>query len=108
MQLMDNAPHQFCLQHSETTQKLLFKTSIHIYRSFFNVFNMHYHQTRVAQKRFTQWMNKKDETMENALNGFYHYFFSLPDIPQPDPKRVHRRKRTPPAKGRHVSALDGS
>ena len=33
-------------------------------------------------------MNKKDETVENGLNGFYHYFFSLPDIPERTRKHI--------------------
>ena len=34
------------------------------------------------------WMNKKDETVENGLKGFYHYFFSLPHIPERTRKHI--------------------
>jgi uncharacterized protein (TIGR02757 family) len=86
LQLMDNDPHEFCLHHSGADLKklLLFKhrtfnTTDLLY--FIDFFKMHYSEYPSLETAFTQWMNKKDETVENGLNGFYHYFFSLPDIP---------------------------
>jgi len=93
MQLMDNAPYQFCMQHSDYDLKKLlsfkhrtFNTTDLLY--FVAFFNMHYHNHNSLESAFTQWMNKKDETVENALNGFYHYFFSLPDVPQRTRKHI--------------------
>jgi uncharacterized protein (TIGR02757 family) len=42
---------------------------------------MHYTLHSSLETAFTQWMKKNDTNIENALNGFYQYFFSLPDIP---------------------------
>ena len=33
-------------------------------------------------------MNKKDETVENGLIGFHHYFFSLQDFPERTRKHI--------------------
>jgi uncharacterized protein (TIGR02757 family) len=33
-------------------------------------------------------MHKKDPTVENGLNGFYNYFFSLPDVPERTRKHI--------------------
>jgi len=86
MQLMDNDPHNFCLHHSSSDlQKLLnfrhrtFNATDLLY--FISFFNMHYRRHSSLETAFTQWMHKKDETVERALTGFYHYFFSLADIP---------------------------
>lgn len=93
IQLMDNAPYQFCTEHSDNDLKKLlqfrhrtFNTTDLLY--FISFFNMHYRNHPSLESAFTRWMNKKDETVENALNGFYHYFFSLTDIPQRTRKHI--------------------
>lgn len=93
MQLMDNAPHQFCLQHSGNDLKKLLSFKHRTFNAtdllyFVSFFNMHYQKHQSLEPAFTQWMNKKEETVENALNRFYHYFFSLPDIPQRTRKHI--------------------
>jgi len=93
MQLMDNAPYEFCLNHTDKDLKKLlsfkhrtFNTTDLLY--FVSFFNMHYRKHSSLEPAFTQWMNKKDKTVENALNGFYHYFFSMPDVPQRTRKHI--------------------
>ena len=49
---------------------------------------MHYSNHNTLETAFTKWMTKKDETVENGLKGFYHYFFSLPDIPERTRKHI--------------------
>jgi uncharacterized protein (TIGR02757 family) len=91
--LMDNAPHQFILQHQKKDlQKLegfkhrTFNSTDLLYCIEF--FKMHYSKNNSLQNAFTQWMNKKDSTIENGLKGFYHYFFSLPHIAERTKKHI--------------------
>jgi uncharacterized protein (TIGR02757 family) len=93
MQLMDNAPHQFILQHQKKDlQKLegfkhrTFNTTDLLYCIEF--FNMHYKKHVSLENAFTQWMHKKDVSIENGLKGFYNYFFSLEHISQRTRKHI--------------------
>lgn len=86
LQLMDNAPHDFCVNTDpERLKKLLafkhrtFNTTDLLY--FIEFFHYYYTQYTSLETAFTRWMNKKDLTVEHGLNGFYNHFFSLPDIP---------------------------
>ena len=86
LSLMDNEPYDFCLNHSdEELKKLLhfkhrtFNTTDLLYFMLFLKF--HYTAEKSLETAFTKWMNRKDENIENALNGFHHYFFSLQDSP---------------------------
>jgi uncharacterized protein (TIGR02757 family) len=93
MQLMDNAPHQFILQHQKKDlQKLegfkhrTFNTTDLLYCIEF--FNQHYSTHQSLETAFTKGLHKKDDTIENGLKGFYNYFFSLPHIPQRTTKHI--------------------
>ncbi len=93
LQLMDNAPHQFVLQHQSKDLKKLegfkhrtFNTTDLLYCIEF--FNMHYSKNNSLENAFTKGMQKKDATIENGLNGFYHYFFSLPHISERTKKHI--------------------
>ena len=93
MQLMDNAPHDFCLHHTDTDLKKLlsfkhrtFNTTDLLY--FISFFKFHYQKNTSLETAFSQWMDKKDTTVEKALNGFYDYFFSLPDVPDRTLKHI--------------------
>jgi uncharacterized protein (TIGR02757 family) len=91
--LMDNAPHQFILHHQKKDLKKLegfkhrtFNTTDLLYCIAF--FKMHYSKNNSLENAFTQWMHKKEVTVENGLKGFYHYFFSLPHIPERTKKHI--------------------
>lgn len=93
LHLMDNAPHQFVLQHQKKDlQKLegfkhrTFNTTDLLYCIEF--FNMHYSKNKSLETAFTDGIHKKDETIENGLKGFYNYFFSLPHIPERTKKHI--------------------
>lgn len=93
MQLMDHTPHAFCLNHSAADLKKLlwfkhrtFNTTDLLY--FVSFFNRYYRKHHSLETAFSQWMDKEDETVEKALNGFYHCFFSLPDIPHRTRKHI--------------------
>ncbi|WP_315818681.1 DUF2400 family protein [Paraflavitalea speifideaquila] len=78
--LMDNAPHDFVLHHTEEDLRRLegfkhrtFNTTDLLY--FISFLQHHYSKHPSLETAFTQWMLTGDETIEQALIGFYHYFF---------------------------------
>ncbi|MET0242602.1 MAG: TIGR02757 family protein [Flavitalea sp.] len=93
MKRMDNSPHEFFLRLDDNKrQKLLgFKhrtfndTDLLYFAEFF-----HYHYTRheSLETAFSQWLYPGDETVANALNGFYRYFFSLEHVPARTRKHI--------------------
>lgn len=98
MQLMDNAPHDFILHHSEKElQKLLhfkhrtFNTTDLLY--FILFLRHHYRQAASLESAFTQWMQNGEATVEHALAGFHDYFFLLEDAPVRTKKHIATPKR---------------
>lgn len=90
---MDNAPYDFIVHHQPSD----LKTLLHFKHRTFNdtdllyiiqFFKHHYTLSASLETAFTQWMKKNDTTTENALNGFYKYFFSLPDAPERTKKHI--------------------
>ena len=93
MQLMDNAPHQFCLQHTDNDLKKLLNFKHRTFNPtdllyFIAFFKHHFSNNNSLETAFTKFMKKKDETIENGLNGFYNYFFSLEDVPKRTLKHI--------------------
>jgi uncharacterized protein (TIGR02757 family) len=93
MQLMNNAPHDFVLEHTKKDLQQLegfkhrtFNTTDLLYCIEF--FKFHYSTHTSLETAFSKWMHKKDATVENGLNGFYKYFFSLPDVPERTKKHI--------------------
>ena len=93
MQLMDNAPHQFCLQPDEAgLRKLLtfkhrtFNTTDLLY--FIDFLHHHYSRHTSLELAFSQWMKKGDVTIEGALTGFHNHFFSLEEAPHRTRKHI--------------------
>ena len=93
LQLMDNAPHDFCINHQPADLKnlLLFKhrtfnTTDLLY--FIAFFKYHYTKHSSLEKAFTLGLHKTDSTTENSLIAFHHYFFSLEDIPHRTKKHI--------------------
>jgi uncharacterized protein (TIGR02757 family) len=89
LQLMDNAPHQFIMQHSDADlQQLLqfkhrtFNTTDLLY--FVAFFHFHYSKHKSLETAFTM----HGDTVEEMLTGFHHYFFSLEDVPQRTRKHI--------------------
>jgi uncharacterized protein (TIGR02757 family) len=80
MQRMDNAPHQFILQHSKKDLKKIidfkhrtFNASDLLY--FLQFLQGHYRKNKSLENAFAGGMNKNDDTVENGLNAFRKYFF---------------------------------
>ena len=93
MQLMKMQPHQFILHHSEKElQNLLqfkhrtFNTTDLLY--FIEFLKYHYSKHNSLEDAFSKWMSAKDETIEKALIGFHHYFFSIEDVPERTKKHI--------------------
>lgn len=93
MKLMDDAPYQFCLHHSNKELKKLtafkhrtFNATDLLY--FISFFKHHYQRHQTLETAFSLWMQRKDGSVENALNGFHRYFFSLSDVPERTKKHI--------------------
>jgi len=93
MQLMEMQPHQFILHHNENELKNLlqfkhrtFNTTDLLY--FIEFLKYHYSKHNSLEDAFSKWMSAKDETIEKALIGFHHYFFSIEDVPPRTKKHI--------------------
>lgn len=98
MLLMDNEPYNFCLGHSNSELKKLLGFKHRTFNDtdllyFISFFKMHFSKNNSLETAFTQWMRPNDPTVENALRGFYHYFFSLPHIPNRTRKHIATPER---------------
>lgn len=93
MNRMDDAPHAFCIGHTDAGLKQLLNFK---HRTFnptdllycIEFFKQHYSRHPSLETAFTREWSKKDETVEQALNGFNRYFFSLPDVPARTRKHI--------------------
>jgi len=93
MSLMDNSPHDFCVNHNSSSLKRLlsfkhrtFNTTDLLY--FIEFLKFHYSKNISLETAFTKWINKNDKTIEEGLTGFYNYFFSLPETPPRTRKHI--------------------
>jgi uncharacterized protein (TIGR02757 family) len=92
--LMDDAPHQFCVQHTDKDLKKMlafkhrtFNTTDLLYFTAF--FKQHYTKYESLETAFT----KHGDTVEKMLAGFHHYFFSVDDAPERTKKHVATPER---------------
>lgn len=93
LQLMDMAPHQFCMQADARSLQKLYAFKHRTFNAtdlfyFIEFFRFHYTKHDSLETAFSRWMDKKDLTVEKGLTGFYHYFFSLPDVPARTRKHI--------------------
>ncbi len=93
MGLMDNTPYDFCLNHSDNDLKKLLNFKHRTFNPtdllyFIDFFHQHYKSNASLESAFTRSMIKGDGNIENALNGFYQYFFSLENVPKRTMKHV--------------------
>lgn len=94
MQLMGNAPHDFCLHHSAKELKPLLQFKHRTFNAtdllyFVEFFRHHYSIHKSLETAFT----KNGDTVESMLAGFHHYFFSLDDAPQRTKKHIATPER---------------
>ncbi len=90
MQLMDNAPHQFCVEHTESDLKKLlafkhrtFNTTDVLY--FIEFLKAHYSAHESLEAAFCL---APDNNPAGRLHHFHQYFFSLPDAPPRTKKHI--------------------
>ncbi|MFM1775800.1 MAG: hypothetical protein RJA53_1410 [Bacteroidota bacterium] len=90
MQLMDNAPHQFCIGHEQSDLKKLlafkhrtFNTTDLLY--FIEFLKTHYNAHESLE---TAFVLSPDKDPAARLHHFHQYFFSLPDAPPRTKKHI--------------------
>jgi uncharacterized protein (TIGR02757 family) len=92
LRLMDNAPHEFLINHSDKDLKSLlhfkhrtFNTTDLLY--FIHFLQYHYKKNTSLETAFIP-NRKRPVIIEASLNNFHHYFFSLPDTPLRTKKHI--------------------
>ncbi|MFL0162670.1 TIGR02757 family protein [Aquirufa salirivi] len=92
--LMDGAPYDFVMNHQskdlqrfESFKHRTFNSTDTLY--FLSFFQRHYQQHPSLEMAFTQGeFNSENESIEQALNGFYGYFFDCEWAPKRTKKHV--------------------
>ncbi len=92
-QLMDNAPHDFMLNHKESDLKAFEKFKHRTFQPidclyFIEFFSDFYKKNKSLEFAFLKHQQEGDETIENMLIGFHNDFFALPFAPQRTRKHV--------------------
>ena len=97
IQLMDDAPFQFITQHQEIELKRFLSFKHRTFNEtdllrYIRVLRYHYDTQSSAEPTletaFSNALNRKDDTVENALVSFHDYFFSLEDSPGRTKKHI--------------------
>ncbi len=83
---MDQAPHDFILNHQDNDLKRLLGFKHRTFNDtdllyFVAFFRQHYLRFNSLEDAFLQLDEGQEFSIENALNNFKSYFFSLPDFP---------------------------
>lgn len=99
MELMDHAPHDFCLHHTEDDLKKLSGFAHRTFNEsdlFYTVEFLKYHYGRAGSLEdafFPGPVLQAADKVENALNHFYDYFFSLPYVMDRTRKHIAAPKK---------------
>jgi len=101
MQLMDNAPHDFIINHQEKDRKAFLDFKHRTFQAtdtlyFLEFLQTYYQEHHSLETAFSRHLTKKDPHTEKALIGFQQSFFALPHAP----KRTQKHIATP---ARHSS-----
>ncbi len=95
LQRMDNAPYEFCINHRDEDLKKLetfchrtFNDTDLLY--FISFFRFHYSKSKSLETAFfnNKSLQQSTNAIENALNFFNAYFFSLESVPERTKKHV--------------------
>jgi uncharacterized protein (TIGR02757 family) len=95
LELMDNAPYDFCINHTDEDLKKLigfchrtFNDTDLLY--FISFFKFHYSTHKSLETAFFNNKTLLDSAniVEDSLNYFSHYFFSLEDVPSRTKKHI--------------------
>ena len=100
MQLMDNAPYEFCLNHTDEDLKKLVGFTHRTFNDtdllyFISFLKFHYSKNDSLESAFfnKKSMQQKGRIIEAALNHFRQYFFSLEDISERTKKHIASPQR---------------
>jgi uncharacterized protein (TIGR02757 family) len=93
LQRMDNAPHDFIVNHREEDLKVLLGFKHRTFNDtdllyFVHFLKYHFSANTSLETAFSKGVAKGDETIEAALNYFFNYFFSLEDAPGRTKKHI--------------------
>lgn len=91
--LMDGAPHDFILEHREKDLKRFLHFRHRTFQPddllyFLAFFRDYYSKNASLENAFSGFMNPNDLHVQSALEGFYHFFFSLEQVPGRTRKHV--------------------
>lgn len=93
MKLMDMAPHDFIKGAQPKDLKKLLEFKHRTFNPtdllyFVEFLKFHYTNNKSLESAFTKGMDAADQTVENGLSSFHHYFFSLEDAPPRTRKHI--------------------
>jgi len=93
IQLMDNAPYDFMVNHQEKDRKAFIDFKHRTFNStdtlyFLEFFQQYYKKNKSLETVFTKGINVDDKNIENGLIHFHNQFFDLPFAPQRTKKHV--------------------
>lgn len=96
--LMDNKPYEFIVNHKEKDRKAFegfkhrtFMPTDTLY--FLEWLHRYYNENESLENAFSKHIQSESETIEQALIGFRHHFFSLPHYPQRTMKHIASPER---------------
>jgi uncharacterized protein (TIGR02757 family) len=92
-ELMDNAPHDFILNHQEVDRQHFMDFKHRTFQPldtlYFLEFLQHFYKKHNSlEEAFTLSVTDTDNYVENALIGFHELFFSLPNAPHRTRKHI--------------------
>jgi uncharacterized protein (TIGR02757 family) len=100
LQLMDNAPYDFCLNHSDEDLKKLIGFCHRTFNDtdlfyFISFLQFHYSKHTSLETAFfnNKTIKQPDNVVGFSLNYFHQYFFSLEDVPQRTRKHIASPQR---------------
>lgn len=98
VQLMDGAPYDFVVNHSENDRRRFesFKHRTFQYTDtlyFLEFFQNYYSQNYSLESAFSRHLHSDDINVEKALAGFHQLFFSLPEAPDRTRKHIATPER---------------
>jgi uncharacterized protein (TIGR02757 family) len=100
LQLMDNAPYDFCINHTGENLKRLEKFCHRTFNDtdllyFISFLKIHFSKHESLEEAFfkDEHVPLSGNRIEQALNFFYEYFFSLEDVPGRTKKHIASPKK---------------
>ncbi|MEP6948954.1 MAG: TIGR02757 family protein [Ginsengibacter sp.] len=95
LQLMGNAPYDFCMNHKVEDLKKLERFCHRTFNDtdllyFISFFKFHYSKHNSLEVAFfnNRTLQQRGNIVEASLNSFYEYFFSLEDVPARTRKHI--------------------